>query len=268
MRLPADNSLALAPANDQLVLDRSDRPAPTREAVLALAPSWVREAESPVRAAVLDGLSSQMNLTWARSGQALAAIASPRNAPDLWLDAWGELLHRPRVAGEGDGPYRARLLARPDVVTPSAIRSAVERIAAEATSVPPVAIEPAVDAVFAAPVVSAWSCFAQPATARLWSEDPSRPGERWGAWATPVARALFWVVLPTEAAEGEPIAFAERLPGDAASDSFAAAAGGAWAFALASASSLFDRVIAEVEPRRGGGVAWLMFNDPLLFAAV
>jgi hypothetical protein len=268
VRLPADNRLALAPGNDQLVLDRSDRPAPTREALLALAPSWVREAEGPVRDAVLDALAAQANLTWARVGQALAQAASPRNAAGVWLDAWGEFLHRPRVAGEGDGPLRARLLTQPDVVTPSAIRGAVERLVAEATAVPAVAMEPAVDAVFAAPVVSTWSCFAQPATARLWPEDPSRPGERWGVWSTPVAGALFWVVLPAELAEGEPLAYAEPAPGDAAGDSFAAPAAGAWAFAFAATTSLFDRVIGEVEPRRGGGVAWMMFNDPLLFAAV
>lgn len=268
MRLPPTNTLVLAEGNDALVLDRTDRPAPSREALLALLPGWVRSAETPLRDAALDMLAAQVNFTWARIGLVFAQLRSPRHAAGLWLDAWGALRHRPRALRESEGAYRARLLAPTDVVTPTAIRRAVEALVTPVTVTPAALLEPAVDGMFASAEDSTWACFVQGENQRLFGDDPTRPGEAWGAWLAPPNGASFWVILPISADEGEPVVFAESGTGDANSESFAAPADGAFGFAFRATDTLLERVALDVEPRRGGGVGWLAWNDPLLNGAV
>jgi hypothetical protein len=267
MLLPTDNSVALEQDNDELVLDASDRPAPTLDAMLELLPGWARELSSPVRDGLLAAWRAMGNHLWARIGQLLAAGGSPRCAEGVWLEAWGVEFRRAKVPGESDGQYRARLLNPPDVVSPTAIREAVEAIASEEGVDEVLFLEPAIDAMFAAPNDNGpWECWLQPATGRLWPTDSTRSSNRYGLYAVPVtARALFWIVLP-----GDPGADASAFaaPNDSSTIlDFVGSTSTVFVYAFRAADLLLERIASEIEARRGGGVVWFGLYDPFLLNA-
>jgi hypothetical protein len=275
VKLPADNTLALPATNDDLVLDRSDRLIPSLENIVALLPTWARELDSPVRDALAAAWRAMANVLWARFGQVLARLYTPRYAAGAWLDEWGRMLKRPRAAPELDAPYRARLLSQPARLTPTAIRAALEALYAETGSgtVRPQLMEPLTDFVFCADPSpdAAWSAFVQGRDRRLWALYPDNPNPAVGvfvAYATP--RAEFWVLCPGTALVDLTTAFALAVAGPLTFD-FAAAVAPLWVDAdlrfVESSEPLLDRVIWEVESRRAFGVRWGLLVDPNLEGA-
>lgn len=271
MKLPPTNSITLAPTNAEAVLDRSDPPAPTLDDVIALLPTWVQEIETPVRDAALSAIAAMANRTWARIGQSIARMQTPRNASGPWLDVWGELLKRPRSPGEEDPPYRARLLEQPELISPNAIRDAVETIVAAAIITPPVVMEPATECLFfcsedpAAP----WASWFQGETVRLWGLYPDDPYPYVGAYiGTETQLPEFWIYIATNT--GDDLFFLASEVDDA--PVFLGSEPGATAYLdpafFEQASSGLDlTIVTDVESRKMAGVRWWMFIDPALVNA-
>jgi hypothetical protein len=284
MILPDDNSITLADGNDALALDHTDRPAPTIDAVLAFLPGWARENAAPIRDAILAAYAAMGNLAWARIGQAVGRLASPRDADGAWLDQeWGELLKRPRAAGEIDPPYRARLLAQPEIISPNAIQAAALAILTRFTEIAPEFVEPAVDGIYYAPADPnsgcPWTAFWQSTSRRLWADYPESVNRTVGArWVAANAVPEFWIGIVGGNNEQimyfVPVVIAQDPAHDADLDFFGAVPpSGAWfasdARFLASADgAMAEQIITDVESRRGAGVRWMLFIDPLLGSAL
>jgi hypothetical protein len=256
---------------ETLVVDDSDPPAWTIDELLAFLPSWAREADAPIRDALLEAVRAMAHLAWSRIGQVAGQLQSPRFAEGVWLDAWGDLKKLPRAPNETEGEYRARLLALPDGITPNAIRTAVESIRVEFTLLPVVVLEPAIDCMFAAPLDSPWFCFAQPDDRRLWGDDPERPGEPWGAYTfdllgiSTTGYARFVVITADDVGASDPLAWA--MGDDLTEESFAAPIGEGYAFVFAAFDSLMERLAASCEQLRAGGVVVTEFSDAGLVLA-
>ena len=263
----------LAETNAELVIDRSDRPFATIDDLVKLLPSWLRGYRTSISDAVLLAWGAMVLFAWARYGQASLALVSPRHAAGAWLDEWGRWYKRPRQPGETDGQYRARLLTPSQVVTPAAIRTAVDSIVAQYTVEKAAYLEPSDDAMFckAANLGWQWSCFAQPSTQRLWGYDPLRVTNlKWGAYTTP-AQSLprLWIVLPGVGRSSGQSAFAAKNPG-ASNASFCSPASpvAPWAYVFSTGLSLIEKVFSEVMSRKASGVLVFVFHDPLIASAV
>ncbi len=290
MRLPDTNSLALADTNDELVIDGSDPPLATPDDARALLPGWARELDSPVRDALLAAWRAMANAFWARLGQTLARLISPRYAAGLWLAWWGRQLKRPQVATESEPEYRARLIAPRPRVTPNAVRAVVDALVAEVTAARAACFEPAADGLFAASddPAAPWCGFAQPDAGRLLGTGVAFPAGACYASDSDAGVPEFWVVLPGDAGDDSatayaldldvpygpnPVATGAESPTGALAYDFAADAPPLWLdadlrFVAARPDSLADRVIAQVEATRAFGVRWLLFVDPYLPGAV
>jgi hypothetical protein len=255
---------------EAFVVDDSDPPAWTIDELLAFLPSWAREADAPIRDALLEAVRAMAQLLWSRIGQFAAQLQSPRFAEGVWLDAWGELKKLPRAPNETEGEYRARLLSLPDGITPNAIRAAVESIREAFTLLPVVVLEPAIDIMFAAPLDSPWFCFAQPDDRRLWGDDPDRPGATWSAYTFDLRNAAgngyarFVVITADDAGATDPLAWAMA---DLNEQSFAAPTAEGYAFTFASLDSLMERLDATCAQLRAGGVVVTEFADAGLVLA-
>lgn len=200
MRLPDDNSIELVQDNDHLVVDDTDPPALTEDDVLELMPRFARQGDSLVREATIAGMQAAWNYEWAQSGQLIGAQKSPRNASGDMLDWWGDVRKLNRAADEQDPEYRSRLLLPLRVVTPDAIKGAVDALVSQVSDISAAYFEPATDAAFASPGdgSATWAAFVQPTLKRLWAYYPDSANLTPGAYAVPGdARAQFWVVLPT-----------------------------------------------------------------------
>jgi hypothetical protein len=269
--LDETNSIDLVDNDDELVVDDSDPPAWTIDELLEFLPSWAREAEAPIRDALLEAVRAMAQLLWARIGHLAGQLRSPRFAEGVWLDAWGELKRIPKQPNESEADYRARLLALPDGITPKAIRTALEQIRVEFTLLPVVALEPSIDIMFAAPLDSPWFCFAQPVDRRLWGEDPERPGATWGAYTfdllgtSQAGYARFVIIVAEDAGATDPLAYA--MADTLTEESFAAPAADAYAFVFRGLDSLMERLEGSAEQQRAGGVVVLEFTDAGLVLA-
>jgi hypothetical protein len=284
VRLPTGSTLELDETSADLVIDRTDPVAPSDADVLALLPAWARQADAPIRDAIVAAFRAIANRAWAQVGQILERFASPRFAEGAWLDSlWGELLKRSRTSSETDGEYRARLLGTSEIVSPTAIRTAIDRIVRDGVISPPAFLETATDAMFLAPGDGStveWGAWWQPRTKRLWAKYGDNPNRTIGAYIVPGPtaagwRAEFFVVLPGTGTAGEPCmslgTFDPSWPVDPDHDFLAPGDGSTveWgAFLFEAGESLLERVRSDVESRRAAGVVWLGFYDPLLDAAV
>ena len=271
MILPETNTITLAETNDELVVDRSDRPYPLIDDLAKLLPAWMRDKRTDVTNAMLLAWGAMCLYAWAKYGQTTLALVSPRFAAGAWLDEWGNWYKRPRQPGESDGQFRARLLTPPQVVTPSAIRTAIDAIVAEYTPQKAAYLEPAEDAMFCKPLALGWSwaCFVQPSNQRLWGHDPLAPHRTWGAYTTPkTPLPRLWIVLPGIGRGIGSSAYAAP-PNNALSSSYCTAvASNAFAYAFAGGISLIDKVFSEIQARRASGVLALVFHDPLVGSAI
>lgn len=264
MRLPETDSLEL-PDDDSTAIDRSEHPAPDDATVLAMLPSWARRGDSLVRSAVVRAIRRVAELLWARQVRLLMAAGSPRFAERADLDELGRRRRRPRVLGERDDAYRARLLARSARLTPVAITTAL-RALVERPQPAPIALEVDEAGAFCAPVGSDWGTPVQSQSARDWAFDPDAPEHIGGVYVVP-ANPGPWLLLV--------------VPGTIAAFGHASAVGvdsGEEDIAIASTSAtdgvfigptieLFDQAVAEVEARRAGGVQVFGIVDPLLISA-
>lgn len=153
--LPTDDSLALDASDDgPLVVDRVGPIWQTLDDLKALMPAVLRGGTSLVRDAWLQTWGQAALAAQSRFGFVVEAQASPRFAEGLGLDAWGELLNLPRGPGEIDGDYRARLMNPADLVSPAAIKAAVNAILAAASLPAVIYNEPAVDQAFCGPATT------------------------------------------------------------------------------------------------------------------
>lgn len=306
MLLPDDNSLVLVDDNDSFIVDGSEPPAKTIDDVRALLPAYAREGDdTAMRAAVLGGWRAASNFVWARTGLVLSAQRTPRHASGPALDAWAPFYGRRRAPGEIDGPYRARLLTAVDMVTPAAIKAAVDTLVAQFTTQAATYLEPvAGDAMFMGPATNAdppkpnanvtsntvppWQAFIQPGAGRLWAHYPDRPaGTKTGAYIVPVGGARFWIVLPGLPGDGTtaphtmplatpatllgPMDFIQGVAGvSGPHQSVVAGApfGGYQGFLPRAATSLIDAVCDEVEQRKAGGVTSSILFDPFYLTGV
>lgn len=276
MRLPPDNRLTLT-LDDPFVLDGADASALTDDDVLALLPAWVRRANSRVRDALIRQARRYWQWVHNRNGFVLNALRTPRHASGQRLDAHGKRKRRPRAPGESDAAYRERLLSQPEVITPNAIRGAARAIVRAERAVDPVVIEAATEGVFAGTTTSPWIAFAQHrGSAPLWGLYPDNVITTVGAWLPTVQQSLgpaFVVLLEGAVNSGVDIMFV--MTADADPDLFAASshvgdasAPVAWAFMPSAERPLEQRVIADIESRRGGGVVWVLFIVPNLGGAL
>jgi hypothetical protein len=270
LRLPDSNDLVL-PEEHDLCLDRNDQILATLDDALNLLPAWAREPDSDVRDAMLEAWREMANFIQAKTGHLLGAVATPRHAEGLWLAEWGETYHRPKAAGESEGQYRARLLDQGDVVSPNAIKAAVDALVAEYSPIPPVYQEPATDAIFWAPIEGPWTAFWQPTTVRLWAVYPDNINPTVGAyWVPDVQYALFWIILPGDQSAGELHAYYQlddagdagtQWPTLAFDPSFIMPPGEELGYVFDSDTPLLEQVRSTVEPIRGAGVIWAAYGD-------
>lgn len=153
--LPSDDSLALDDADDgSLVVDRVGPIWQTLDDLKGLMPAVLRGGTSVVRDAWLQTWGQAALYAQAHFGYVLDAQQSPRFADGLWLDAWGELLGLPRAPGEIDSDYRLRLMQPADLVSPVAVKSAVNAVLTSLSAAPVVYNEPAVDQAYCGPATT------------------------------------------------------------------------------------------------------------------
>ncbi len=153
--LPSDDSLALDVSDDELlVVDRSGPIWQTLDDLKVLLPSVLRKGTSTLRDAWLLVWGTEALTAQTRFGFVLAAQESPRFAEGLWLDAWGNLLGKPRTLDEIDSDYRARLMIGVDLVSPTAIKTALNALVASYNFAPLIYNEPAVDMAFCGPATT------------------------------------------------------------------------------------------------------------------
>lgn len=271
MRLPDDNTLRLTD-DDPFVIDNADASALTDDDVLRLLPAWVRAVNTRLRRALVAQARAFWTYVHNRTGIALAALKSPRNASGLTLTAHGVRRHRPRAVGEAEAAYRERLLSHPAVVSPAAITDAVRALVRAERAVDPVVIEPATDGMFAGTMDAPWACFAQVAgRGPLWGDFPDDPRPGVGVWVSSVyvmSSPSFVVLLEGGINEGADDAFTMPHGTDDDLLTFAHVAPDAWSFVPYGAPSLERRVLMDVESRRAGGVVWLLWIEPTLGGAL
>lgn len=103
--------------------------------VLAVYPAeYKQEPEAPVRDALV-GAQAALFTKYKKTSQYAADQANVARATRRYLDGQGEDRDVHRSGNEGDGPYRARVLAVPEVVTPLAIVAAVNAVLAPYTTI-------------------------------------------------------------------------------------------------------------------------------------
>lgn len=276
MRIPADDSLVLPDSDDGELVADPTAPAwdGTSADLLGLLPGVFRSGTQIDRDAVLAMLGDVSNEEWARFAHVLEAQQSPRFADGEWLDWWGDQLGRKRQPGETETAFRARLLSPPAVITPAAIKGAVDSIVATFTDSKAIYLEPAIDAAFCAPLGSTWNAFAQSETKRLLSDYPDAAYTNPPSYTTPITTGgLFWIVLPANSGDHDRAPFASPLSGGFTNDwQFVAPVSPtpSWGYGYSSAAtaSLGELIISEVERRIAAGTAYAIYFDPLLFTAV
>lgn len=294
MRLPAGNSIPLPPTNEEtIVADATDPPVRWAiEELLPFLPGWARAGSLAVRDAMLKALAEMCRLAWAQMSRRLNAQRSPRHAAGAWLTEHGELRHVPRAPGEDESAYRQRLLHPIAIITPNAIKAAVDAVVAKVTRSKAAYLEPAVDgSIFLAPVdengdqtVAEWSCFWQGTTQRFWGYDPDRPDATWGVYLTLApgttgtsgnpGAPLFWIILPVNVHDDSDAGhlgvdfYLQGLTGETTENQTNIdPTASPYCYWFDAADSLMDLVIAQVEARRAFGVAWFLRLDPLLLTA-
>lgn len=255
-----------------MVVDRSDPPVPEVADALLMMPGWSRADDSDVRDAVLSTWRAMTNQAWASHGRSIMQTASPRYAAGPWLDFWGRLLGRARTVGEPDGPYRDRLLADHDVVSPDAITAVVAGIVAETSSTRFEITEPTVDCAYAVPTDNSapYTCWVQAPAQRLFGSGFDTEAAAAGAcYAVPIASSgLFWVILSGNIGNVTNQAHCWNLDASCGPYDFSSNDPGQFGFIDRAGDSLFGRIISEVESRKGGGTIWMMFTDPYLNGAL
>lgn len=277
MRLPLDNSLTLTDS-DPFVLDANDASALTDDEVLKLLPAWVRAVDTRLRRALVRHARAFWQFTHNRAGFALNALRSPRNASGNTLDAHGERKRRPRAPNESDALYRERLLAHPEVITPDAITASVRALVRAERPTDPAIIEPATEGFFVGSASSPWLCFAQQRGQRpLWGVFPDNPITQVGAWLPTLRQSLgpcFVVILEGDLNSESEAMYAlpagTPLPDVETASRFVRNVGSglAWGYTLPVQASLEQRVLTDVESRRGGGVVWVLYIEPNLGGAL
>lgn len=248
LTLSADNdALSLPPGATPLVIDRTQPAAGlTLTDYLQYCPSWARKGTSALRDAFLQTWAQMINELWVRYSAVLEAQATPRFAEGIWLDSLGQLLGKPRAPGEDDPTYRGRLLIAIDVVSPVAIKAAINTVFT--TFYPNIAQnfiynEPSIDLPFAGPAstsdpvdafahgsrqtigsLSTWIFWSQPvagistsnqtvvdnATRRFFGTDPLTT-KKYGAWAVPANNAQFWIVLQSALSDDSQVPYCHSL---------------------------------------------------------
>ncbi len=231
MLLPSDDSYALDDSDDgPLCIDRNDPLPSDLPSLYQFLPAFARGGTSELRDAWLQTWVKMANTSQARAGFVLQAQASPRFGEGIWLDAFGELIGKPRVAAEEDPDYRARLLSVVDLVSPVAIKAAVDAQIAAVSSETIIYNEPAIDAAHCGPATTSddiiphsaqqtigtlqdWFAFTQPqipqsgvasinqtiydsVNVRLWATYTGLTGNKTGAFVTPVNIPQFWIIIP------------------------------------------------------------------------
>lgn len=246
--LPSDDSIALDASDDgPLVVDRVGPIWQVLNDLLQLIPAVLRSGSSVLRDAWLQTWGQAALVAQSRFGFVLEAQASPRFAEGLWLDAWGALLGKPRAMSEVDSDYRARLMTGVDLVSPTAIKTAVNAVLAAAGSIPVIYNEPAVDQAFCGPATTSdpinpnskqqvivspqvWHAFTQPQiplngvaginqtiyyaqNLRFWADYTGLTGNtKIGAFSAPLG-AGFWIIAQAPIGDdgltphAEPVAF-------------------------------------------------------------
>jgi hypothetical protein len=154
--LPSGDTLTLDASDDgPLLVDRVGPIWQVLDDLKGLLPAILRKGDSALRDAWLQTWGQATLIAQARMGQVFEAQHTPRFAEDLWLDAWGDLLGRPRAPDELDAAYRTRLMTTPDLVSATAIKAAVNAVFASANIVTaPIYNEPAVDQAFCGPATT------------------------------------------------------------------------------------------------------------------
>jgi hypothetical protein len=274
--LPADDSLILPDSDDGALVVDASSPAwnGTQQDLLGLIPGIFRSGSMIDREAVLNMLGNISNEEWARVAFVLEAQQSPRFADGEWLAWWGDILGRRQQPGETAAAYRQRLLTPVAVITPSAIKTAVDAAVALFTTFHAIYLEPALDCAFAAPVVCPWDAFAQPSNQRLLSYYPDAANPNPPSYAVPVTTGgLFWIILPSNAGDYERVPFASPTTNGFTDDwEFVAPVSPipAWAYGYTARASvpLGELIISEVDRRIAEGTAYFVLFDPFIATAV
>jgi hypothetical protein len=192
------------------------------------------------------------------------------------------------------------------MVTPTAIRGAVNELVAHYTPLAANLQEPMVDAMFMGPAsaadppkpnasvvsttVPAWQAFIQSKTRRLWANYPDRPTTiKAGAYIVPAAAgATLWVTLPGQTGDASSAAHLSQTSASlgwfGATDFIGGISGDSgpnrtliitslgtplqYAFTTKAATSLIDAVASEIEQRRAHGVRAFILIDPLFQSAL
>lgn len=177
---------------------------------------------------------------------------------------------RPAAPDEGEAAYRARLLMRPALVTPSALRGAIVDAVRARHPVAPVVFEPATEGFFVqaeelAADPDAWLCFAQPEGGPLLFAVMPDNNVRAGVWVPPeeeVTRPVFVVLLDgaLDGFDGVWTVLSEDATAPATAEDFVGEepppTGWDAGFLASEELSLEALVLREAESRRGGGVVW------------
>jgi hypothetical protein len=243
--------------------------------VLAEYPLRVQqEPIAPVRDAVVE-LQTEALLAYQDAASYAAAQSDPTRATGVYLEEFTNEVSIFRQDSEEDEALRTRLFSPPSVVTPQAIKAAVDALLAPVTDKQSVLWESVADRWFVSGTAD-WHSFVADGIADMRPDYPDRrydlrsnsaPG---GPAAFNESNGRMFVLrLPEiEAADGEG-AFPRRPLDLHDTDRFYVNDGsGDWhGFAFSggqSAHAIYGAIVNTVESIRGHGVRWLAFVDPKL----
>jgi hypothetical protein len=246
---------------------------------------------APVREVIVEGERALMLEHQERAGYA-AAQADPTRATGVYLDGHAEDRGTFRQPEELDEPLRARMLATPQIVTPTAIVSAVNAILAPYTTKLAQYHESILDRWFVndGDPGSAWHSFVGAGPHypdRLYDDHQGTPGRRsqsdpGGAWVFPDSNGRMFVLrVPVIAGLEAGHAFVldgsvnETVPGavtgsflgdgtDALGSESSGLVGMFITDGYASEVAVYQAVANSVEAIVGQGVRWQLVADPAL----
>ena len=263
-----------------------DLPVRTTADVLAAYPDHVRrEVNAPVRDALIEA-KTEMFLGYQEHVDYAAAQSDPTRATGLYLEEFTNEVGIFKQDGEKDESLRERYFAVPELVTPEAIKGAVDSILAPFTTKTCFLCESVLDRWFVSDGASSWHSFVGDGTSDMTPDYPDRryatragssPG---GALAFSDGEGRFFILrIPNISATADAAAVAAdgaavlngegvdvsatRLYADDGTDADGSSA--MFVFAgLGSADSVYQAIVNTVETIRGHGIRVRLLVDSKL----
>ncbi len=264
------------------IVGSSDLPVASSADVLAVFPAFIRKSDSaPVRDAIVALLTAIFEEMQTRSEYA-ALQSDILYSSGIYLAGQGADRGFAKQANESDAQFRARVLAIPSLVTPTAIMAAINSIIAPYTDSTARYMEASVDRWFVSDGTPTWHSFIGTPPSyldRLYEDDAASnagvfiPGrEVSGAWAFSDTIGRYFVIrIPPISGSDDQHAFiltgAGSFINDGTNVSGTEASGSVATFAFAdrqTAIDVYTTIVSMVNRIKASSIRWMLYVDPSL----